>query len=287
MAEHYTGPQTTKFQSRDAVGSNQPDHADERHILKRQFGYTVYDKKISTAATTAVLAATTASTSAVTTVTTGFTAPDVPRALTLTIGGTGANAGIAVVVVTGTNVEGKTITESFSPTGGQAETLTGIKAFATVTRIAIPIQPGSGVTFAIGTSAKLGVNHRLYSRKTNVVVVYDTGSTTPTTPATIDTAPTVATNENVIENNLVTPTTAPNASRRYRIYYETHHWSIGDMNDQPVFSTTTSTSTSSTSTSTSSTSTSTSSTSTSTSSTSSSTSSTSTSSTSTSTTTAA
>ena len=244
------------------------------------FGYTETQKKVAAGTATAIHDAINGATS-VQTVTSGFTDPDVPRCISVVVDGTAADVEDSSVVVTGTNVEGKTITETFITTGGGTGTINGSKAFRTVTQIVIPAQRGTGCTFSVGTRDILGINHRLYTSNTTTKVY--TGTTVYGT-LTLDTEPTVVADEVDVELNVVTPDSAPDGSKFYVICYTYDNWADGtSVNDSPEYSTTTSTSSTSTSTSTSTITTSTSSTSISTSSTSISTSSTSTSTSSTST----
>ncbi len=266
-----------------AAGLSNSDNM--KNVYKNSFGYTDAKKKVAAGSTTAVLGAT-ATAITTQTITANITQPDVPRCLSVTVGGTATNVRDSAVVVTGTNVEGKTITESFQTTAGASGTISGNKAFKSVTSIFIPAQGDTAATIAVGTLNKLGVFHRLYPNNTTVKVFQHT---TLGDAAVLQAAPTVVANEGTIELNTVTPVTTPDGTTYLQICYTYDQWSVADLNDNPIYFTSTSTSTSSTSTSTTTfgTSTSTSSTSSSTSSTSSSTSSTSssTSSTSTSTTT--
>ncbi len=256
-----------------------------KNLYNNTFGYTETQKKVAAGTATAVLGSTTLSSTAATTVTTGFTDPDVPRALSLTVGGTAASVNSASVVVTGTNVEGKTITETFILTISTTGVINGTKAFRTVTQLDSPKMAGSGVTLTVGTLNALGVNHRLFNQNTTVKVY---SASTAYGALTLQAQPTVVASEDRVHTNTVTPATTPNGSTFLIIAYAYDNWSDGtSVNDQSEFSTTTSTSSTSSSTSTTTITTSTSSTSSSTSSTSTSSTSTSisTSSTSTSTTT--
>ena len=274
---------TRAFQ-RHAFGS--PWH---KNVCKLSFGYTHTYKIVAAASDTAVHAAITSAFSAQT-ITSGITDPDVPRVLKVQPGGTASNIGNGVITITGTNVEGATITDTFQLVDGNTTEIDGTKAFKTVTSIAIPACEGTAATFSVGYTNKLGLFHRLFALNTTVKVF---SQTTVGGTVTAQTAPTVNDwDETHIEKNFITPATTPNGTTFLTIYYIYDSWSTDDLNDNPVYLTSTSTSSTSTSTSTSTfttstSSTSTSSTSSSTSSTSSSTSSTSssTSSTSTSTTT--
>lgn len=261
-----------------------------KNLYNSSFGYTETHKKVSAASAAAVLAATAAATGTKTTVTSGITQPDVPRNLTVTPAGTTANILDSGLVATGINIEGKPISELFQVVAGSTTAIVGNKAFKRVDSFVLPGAQGSGVTFAVGTGAKLGVNHRLFRNNTTVKVYADTSSAnTATLTLTLQGAPTVTVSEGELELNTVQPATTPDGSTFLTICYEYDNWALEPVNDEPEYSTSTSTSSTSSSTSTTTaTTTSTSSTSSSTSSTSQSTSSTSssTSSTSTSTTTA-
>lgn len=278
--QHY--PRTWKF-SRWTTGISNSQAL--KQIYGVSFGYTSTKKKVSAASATAILGST-ASRTSTNTVSSGITQPDVPRALSVTPGGTTSDLLNSAVVVTGRNVEGKVITESFQLVPSSSTIINGSKAFMTVTSVFFPAQGGTGATITVGTQNKLGVFHRLIPNQTSVRVY---SSASITTDPTIEAAPTVVANDGTLEYNLVTPATTPNGSRFVYICYAFDQWNpVGQLNDGTkaagdyLWMTSTSTSTSSTSTSTTmltttTTSTSTSSTSVSTSSTSVSTSSTSTS----------
>jgi hypothetical protein len=261
----------------------------DQMICKVSWGYTETQLKVAASSNTYCMAATAMGVVAVDYVPTtlggeaSITQPDVPRNLIVKPAGTAGDLGAGIVVITGTNVEGATISENFPLTDGNTDAITGTKAFKSITNIHIPAGEGTlAGTISVGVGNALGTYHRLFPNNTTVKVVKDDGTT-----RSLDTTPTITkANEGRIESNLITPATVPNGTYFYHIYYIYDHWTLGDVNGDPDWSTSTSTSTSSTSTSTttsitttstSSTSISTSSTSISTSSTSSSTSSTSTS----------
>jgi len=94
-------------------------------------------------------------------VTTAITNPDVPRNITATSGGTAANITAVQVIVAGTDHAGIAITETLPAfTATSATTVSGSKAFKTVTSITIPAN-GTGVTTAIGSGTKVGLSRRL------------------------------------------------------------------------------------------------------------------------------
>src|SRR3990167_15768 len=218
-----------------------------KQIVSVTTGYTETQKAVAAGTTTAVLAATAGSTSATTTVTAGLTDPDVPRALVVTVGGTAADVQASSIVVNGTNVEGKSISESFKTTIGATSTINGTKAFRTVTSVVIPAQIGTGATFAVGTRNILGTNHRLFTNNTTVKVY---SQTAPYGTLTLQSAPTVVADGDDIEKNLVTPAVAPDGTLMMTIWYLFDNWSDGtSISDEPEYSTTTSTSSTSSSTS--------------------------------------
>lgn len=246
-----------------------------KNILQHVAGYTETHKKVSAPSAASVLGAT-ATVVAGRTIVSSITNPDVPRNLTITTGATVADIAAGNVTIYGTNVEGKAISETFTMSDNLNGSVTGNKAFKTVTSVVFPAADGTDATISVGVGSKLGLNHKLVPNKTSIVVVQDTAidGSNPTVQA----APSASTvDAEDVENNTVTPATAPDSSTFLTIIYWYHQIQIRSLNDDPNYSTSTSTSSSSTSTSSTSSSTSTSSTSSSTSSTSTSTSSTSTS----------
>lgn len=251
-----------------------------KNLYNTSFGYTQTHKKVAAASNTAVLGSTATSLSAQTVIT-NITAPDVPRALKVVVGGTANQIADGRVVVTGYNSEGKVISESFRTTNGATGTINGALAFARVTSVFIDPMLGVGGTISVGTQNKLGIKHRLFPLNTTVKVYTNT---TAYGTLTLQAAPTVTSDNTYLENNLVLPATTPDGSFQLIICYTYDNWSDGtSFQDQPEYLFTTSTSSTSSSTSSTTITTSTSSTSFSTTSTSSSTSSTSTSTSSTST----
>lgn len=128
-------------------------------------------------------------------VTTSITNPAVPRNLTATTAGTAADVAAVQVTVTGTNMDGETITETLPAfTLNTATTVTGSKVFATVTSYSVPAMDGTGATVAIGTGAKLGLPHKL-SRNT-VLRTFLNG--------TLEASQTVVVSSSAVESNMVT-----------------------------------------------------------------------------------
>lgn len=229
-----------------------------QNVIEHTFAYTHHKKKISNATAAAVLAST-ASTTGIQTITSGIVQPDVPRVLAVTLGGSGLING--TVTVTGYNIEGKKITDSFAYTGtGQVQ---GALVFKYVTSVVFPAQSGTSATLTVDTTTKIGLNHRGVPNKTTIVAIYDATANDygpyPTANRPIaDAAPSASNVDNeFIEKNWVTPAHAPDGTTFYYFFYWFHEVLVYPPKDSPEFySTTTSTSTSTSSTSTSSTSTS-------------------------------
>lgn len=244
-----------------------------KNVCRVHFGHTQLPAPAAASAT-AIHAAITGSSSAAQTVTTSITDPDVPRTLVVTPGGTAADIGDGHIVITGTNVEGKTITEHFQLVDGDTTALAGKKAFKTVTSILIPVCDGAAATFSIGTGDIFGLYHRLSpgASRTLKLYIWTTEGT-----YTLDSSTTITDNAVDIELNTVDPTTAADGSNMYEACYLNDFWpSPGSQMDTAAgsdsyWSTSTSTSTTTSTTSSSSSSSSTSTTSSSSSSTSTST----------------
>jgi hypothetical protein len=146
------------------------------------------------------------------TVTTAITNPDTPRNVTATAGGTAGDIKAIQVVVTGTNEDGDVISETLPAfTVDTAGTVTGSKAFKTVTSIVIPAHDGTGATTAIGYGSKLGLGDKL---RLNTV------KNTYLNNVLEGTAPTVAVSTTAMESNTVTLNSALDGSDVEIHYYE-------------------------------------------------------------------
>ena len=113
------------------------------------------------AGTTQVLSANAGATSAaVATVTTFVAQPDVPRNLVITPGGTTGDVESCVIVVAGTSIKNRAISENFTFLADASTAQTGSKAFKTITSVTFPANSGSGgfaATWSVGYGEKLGV----------------------------------------------------------------------------------------------------------------------------------
>lgn len=176
---------------------------------------------------TAVHAAITGSSGGAVTTTTGITDPDVPRNLVVTPGGTTADVAAADVTITGTNVEGATISETFTFAADATGAVTGNKAFKTVTSIVVPTQDGDAATFAVTTGAKLGIGMRNLSSMPIKVLVDNAGT------LSLEDASASAFSSSAVESNTVTTTTANDGAKRFRVYVLNYKWTANPTNGNP------------------------------------------------------
>jgi len=144
-------------------------------------------------------------------ITTAITSPDVPRNITATAGGTAGDIKAIQVVVVGTDADGNGITETLPAfTVDTAGTVTGNKAFRSVTSITIPAHDGNGATTAVGYGSKLGLGHRL--SRNSVFAAFLNGVREAT-------APVVTTDATTLCNNTVTLNSAVNGNPVVIDYY--------------------------------------------------------------------
>lgn len=147
------------------------------------------------AAAGTVHAAITGSATVTVNTTTEITNPPYPRNLIITPGGTTADVKAMSITVAGTNMVGMPITETFAFLANATAATVGTKAFATATLISIPAQDGAGATFTVTWGDAIGLPYLLDAR--------------PLLWATFDgvietTAPTLATDTDELEKNLIT-----------------------------------------------------------------------------------
>lgn len=138
-------------------------------------------------------------------VATAITSPDVPRTVTVK----GNAAGIAGnVVITGTNIQGATITDTIALNG--ATEVEGAKAFKTVTNINMPAKTnGSGDTVSVGIAKKIGLPHIVANAALLLVKLFN-GSTD---------SGTLAVDNDEIEKNLFALNGSPDGAKSVDLYY--------------------------------------------------------------------
>ncbi|WEK53325.1 MAG: hypothetical protein P0Y55_12085 [Candidatus Cohnella colombiensis] len=174
--------------------------------VKRGFpAHLVIEAAQATAPNTAGIRAAAASTGSTSVFTTGITQPSVPRNITATAGGTAADIKAIQVIIEGTNFNDEVITETLPAfTASTAGTVTGIKAFKTVTKITIPAHTNTGATTAIGFGKKLGIPYKLPHNTVLFAALDNVREAT---------APTVTNSATAIENNTVDLNTALNSKQ--------------------------------------------------------------------------
>ncbi len=146
------------------------------------------------------------------TITTGIVNPDVPRAVSATADGTSGDIKAIQVIVTGTNIDDEVITETLPAfTANTAGTVSGSKAFKTVTQIVIPAHDGTGATTSVGILDKLGLDRLLPNGNTVFLMTAD--------GVKEGTAPTVVTDADEVEKNTIDPNTALDGAKDFIAYW--------------------------------------------------------------------
>lgn len=125
------------------------------------------------------------------TITTSITNPPAARNITATAGGTAADVKAVQVVITGTDISGAALTETLPAfTVNTTGSVTGAKAFKTVTSILIPAHDGTGATTAIGFGDILGLPYKLATNTVLLAALNGTREgTAPTVVASSTTLP--------------------------------------------------------------------------------------------------
>lgn len=94
------------------------------------------------------------------TITTFLNQPDYARLVVVTPSASTADVKAGNVVITGTNIYGKIITENLAFTDNQSGATTSTKAFKTITSIAFPAEDSPyTATWNVGVTDALGLNH--------------------------------------------------------------------------------------------------------------------------------
>lgn len=198
-----------------------------RNILSVSFVAT--DLKRPAAAGVEVIAAVTGSGSGVVSQSASV-ALDVPRNLVITPGGTTADVAASSITITGTNVEGKVITEDFAFLANATDPTVGNKAFKTVTGISIPQQDGAAATFAVTTGAKLGIGMRNLSSMPIKVLTRSAAGV-----EALEDAAASAFSSSAVESNTVTTTTTMDGAVGFRVYVLNYKWAANPTNGQPDY----------------------------------------------------
>jgi hypothetical protein len=185
-------------------------------------------RKPTLGTTTGFLAATATSGSVVTTIPMSST-PKNPRSITVTLTGTAGDVKAAAITVNGTNLEGKPISDTVTPTLDTLGTLETTKAFKTVTSIVVPAQDGGGVLVSAGGGSKFGIGYRNVAAASVKLYKSVAGVETLVNPSATNLSSTV------VENNTVTLDVAANGTNDYRVYAMSYNWHLNPDNDEPVY----------------------------------------------------
>lgn len=138
-------------------------------------------------------------------VATGITNPDVPRTVTVKGNAVGITGN---VVITGTNAKGDAITDTIALNGSTE--VEGVKAFKTVTNIALPAETHAGTdTVSVGIAKKLGLPHIVDNAALLLVKLFN-GSTD---------SGTLAVDSDEVEKNLFALNGTPDGSKLVDLYY--------------------------------------------------------------------
>lgn len=137
-----------------------------------------------------------------------------PRNITVTTGGGTATQAPATVTVTGTDIDGNTMTETISGVNGGAATYSGSKCFASVTSLALAAGGGTSATMTFGTGTSIGLTKQAKTRAGSVNVAAEISGGSVVTNGTFTKAATAA------PNGSYTPNSAPNGSTSYAVTYE-------------------------------------------------------------------
>lgn len=156
--------------------------------------------------------------------------PVIPRNITVTLTGTAGSVSASAIVVTGKNSEGKTITESITPTVGTLGTYSGAKAFAKVTSIAFPAQAGTGVSASVGVGNIFGIGYKNVTAA--AVRLYK--KTSSGTESLVNPGATAVSAVD-IESNTVTLDVTPNSQNAYRVYAVSYNWHLNPVNNSPAY----------------------------------------------------
>lgn len=201
-----------------------------RNILSVSFVATDLQRPV-VASTTGLLAATAVSNTGATTLTPTTKEPDVPRNLTVAVAATTLlDIAAGNITVTGKNVEGATITETFAVTADTAGTITGNKAFASVSSVAVPQQDGASVTVSLGYGSKLGIGMRNITAMPIKLL-----KRTSAGVETLEDASASVFSTTAVESNTVTTTSTLDGILGFRVYVLNYKYAANPTNGNPDY----------------------------------------------------
>lgn len=147
-------------------------------------------------------------------VSSGFTQPDVPRAISITPGGTTADVAACTITVTGKNIQNQTISDTFAFAANASTVTTGTKAFKSITSVSFPAaceDSPFGATWDVDTTDKLGLRRCMdkagHALMTTFAGAYET------------TRATVTADNDEVEKNTVDPNGTLDATKDLEVFY--------------------------------------------------------------------
>jgi len=118
-----------------------------------------------------------------------------------------ATTAVGAVVITGTDAAGEALSETLTSTG--AATVVGTKAFATVTKITLPLLASpDGETISVGLAGAFGIPYKL-SHDT-VIKILNGGTATTVASSSFSAT--------VLASNYIVPTSALDPTKQVDVY---------------------------------------------------------------------
>jgi hypothetical protein len=181
------------------IGQHLLTHVEGLTVDRAYIAHYIIPAAKATAAGAANVLAATALTTAAQDIITGITQPPTPRVLSIT--GSAATA-VGNVVITGTDAAGAALSETIVSTG--AATVVGTKAFATVTKITLPLLASTdGETISVGLAGAFGLPYKLpYD---TIIKIYRAGTATTVASSSFSTT--------VLSSNYIVPTAGLNGTQ--------------------------------------------------------------------------
>lgn len=136
-----------------------------------------------------------------------------PRNVTFTVAGATAAHAPTSAVVTGTDINGDSLSETVAITAS-AGTYAGVKAFRTITSIVYGAGGGAGATVSIGYGSVFGLSKKIRSRAGLPLVFKEISAGAAVTNGTFVAAATSG------PNGTYAPNSAPDGSKDYAVAYE-------------------------------------------------------------------
>lgn len=136
--------------------------------------------------------------------------PDVARVISLTSGGTATDIAAVQAVVNGTNMADEAISETMPAfTVNTATTVTGAKAFKTVTSVVVPAMDGAAAEVSVGYGAALGIPYKIANALQYVQAIF-AGAAETIASSTVSAT--------LVESNTITTTTALDGAKDLELY---------------------------------------------------------------------